>query len=190
MMMEIKIINYYNNYKYMDSTIIMLLIIVSMILLFAASNTENFVDTISNVNFENIKEKMRQVKVKLVEPILKPNALAPTKLNGITNIKMTTRPESKDEHSAQSGPSNAVILQTQIPANINTLKAYNDDLDNEHSANFGDQSTEINQFIKSTGKPDALSWSERSAEMHNNLKNSNVENIIGTSAFDYNEGTL
>jgi hypothetical protein len=164
----------------MDSTIIMLMIIIAMILLFAASNKENFIATIINsAQFENIKDKLNQVKVKLVEPN---NNSRTIRNNGL----ITSQP-------IKTGPSNAVKLSVKPEQDNIVITPYNNDLDFESNANFGSQSTEINKFIKSNNtcsNNNVVSWSERSAEMHAKTRDAVELPVTGLSTFDYNEGTF
>ena len=189
----------------MDTTLLMLIIIVSMILLFAASNSEGFIaDIINNKKFDNIRDKLNQVKVKFVEPALANYNTSPSTNGLMSSRKPQYIEQSPLDQTSNSGPSNSVTLSVEPSQNMPmyNLKAYNDDLDYESSANFGSQTTEINQFIKSTNQCQtpstqneqislpAISWSARNAEMHEKLKNSAPVAISGTSAFDFNEGNF
>ena len=162
----------------MDSTIIMLMIIIAMILLFAASNKENFIATIINsAQFENIKDKLNQVKVKLVEPN---NNSRTTRNNGL----ITSQP-------IKTGPSNAVKLSIKPEQDNIVITPYNNDLDFESNANFGSQSTEINKFINDIKKQNCsgIMLSQRSSitnknQFEINFYGSNIGIYIANVEYD------
>ena len=152
----------------MDPKVVILIIIILVGIMLAMSNN------VININsFTPIKnspdvlipdKKMSDIKMSDIKmPDIKLLS------NGIVSIP-----------NRQSGPSNGTVLNIKMPDDIQLLSAYNDDTAFEESADFGNQSTEINKFIKSNASlfcdinlqnQVGSEWTRLSAEMHEKLRN-------------------
>ena len=96
-----------------------------------------------------------------------------------------------------SGPSNETVLNmNNISTKPEIISAYNSDVEIEEDANFGNQHTEINKFIKSNNnlfteinsnsnkciQGDA--WIKQGEAMFNKIKNTKVSEVRGIDEYD------